>query len=63
MVGTLLITIWGLLVCVSQYFLDWHVFASGGLTVIGVIGLIGFILWLLGNHYRTNPNPNVPKWF
>lgn len=63
MIGTLLIVIWGILTCISQYFLNWHTFTTGGLSVIGWIGLIGFILWLISGYFFRNPNPNVPKWF
>jgi hypothetical protein len=42
--------------------LNWHTFTSGGLSVIGWIGLIGFILWFVGGYFTTHPNSNVPKW-
>jgi hypothetical protein len=44
--STLLVAIWVVLVCISQYFLNWIVFSSTGLAVIGFIGLIGVVLWL-----------------
>ena len=49
--GSLLVTVWGILVCVSQYFLGWITFGKTGLIVIGVIGLIGFILWLFNDYH------------
>jgi hypothetical protein len=49
--ANLLVTVWGILVCISQYFLGWINFGKTGLIVIGVIGLVGFVLWLFnGSH-------------
>jgi hypothetical protein len=61
MIGTLLIVIWGILTCISQYFLRWHTFAQGGLDIIGAIGLIGFVLWLFVGYYRHD-HPDANWW-
>lgn len=53
--GTLLVAFWGVLVCVSQYFLKWIVFTHTGLVVVGVIGLIGFVLWILTGPEGPHP--------
>jgi len=52
--SVLLVVVWVVLVCISQYFLNWIVFSSTGLAVIGFIGLVGAILWLLAGFYPLN---------
>lgn len=59
--STLLVTLWITLVCISQYFLNWIQFGKTGLIVIGVIGLVGALLWLFeGVHpvtiWKRTPN-------
>jgi hypothetical protein len=49
--GSLLVTIWGILVCVSQYLIGWFTFGHTGLVIIGVIGLVGFVLWLVNDYH------------
>jgi hypothetical protein len=49
--ATLLVCLWVILVCVSQYFLNWIQFGKTGLIVIGVIGFVGAILWFFGGDY------------
>jgi hypothetical protein len=49
--GTILIVVWIILVNISQYFLNWIVFGRTGLIVIGVIGLVGGLIWLFGGSY------------
>jgi hypothetical protein len=62
MLGTLLIVIWGILTCTSQYFLSWITFTPNGLKILGVVGLVGFALWLFSSYYR-HTNPNGAWWF
>jgi hypothetical protein len=61
MIGTLLVILWGILLCISQVFLQWVTFTVTGFKVIGFIGLVGFVLWLVSGYYR-HANPNAPKW-
>ena len=61
MIGTLLIVIWGILTCVSQIFLAWITFTPTGFKILGVVGLVGFAIWLVSGYYRFS-NPNAPKW-
>jgi hypothetical protein len=49
--GSLLVTVWIILVCISQYFLNWIQFGKTGLIVIGVLGLVGAILWLFNDYH------------
>jgi len=62
MLSSLLVTVWIILVCVSQYFMNWFQFGKTGLIVIGVVGFIGAVLWLFSGYYRSHPNPNAPTW-
>lgn len=59
--GTLLVVIWGILTCMSQIFLGWITFTQTGFKIIGIVGLVGFVIWLFGGYYTRN-NPNAPKW-
>lgn len=52
--STLLVAVWIILVCISQYFLNWIVFGRTGLIVIGVVGFIGAVLWLFGGVHPIN---------
>jgi hypothetical protein len=52
--STLLIALWIILVSISQYFLNWVTFGKTGLVVIGVIGLVGDLLWLFSGTYPIN---------
>jgi uncharacterized membrane protein HdeD (DUF308 family) len=52
--STLLIALWIILVSISQYFLNWVQFGKTGLVVIGVLGLIGALLWLFSATYPIN---------
>lgn len=65
MLSTLLVILWGILTCISQYFIGWHTFAPTGLHVIGVIGFIGFVgfvLWLVSGYFRVYHTNTTPKW-
>lgn len=52
--STLCLALWVVLVCISQYFLNWIVFGKTGLIVIGAIGLVGSLLWLFSPAYPIN---------
>lgn len=56
--STLLIVLWIILVSISQYFLNWITFGKTGLIVVGVIGLIGAVLWLFSPLVIQRSLPN-----
>jgi hypothetical protein len=52
--STLLIALWIVLVCISQYFINLVQFGKTGLVVVGIIGLVGALLWLSSADFPLN---------
>jgi hypothetical protein len=52
--SNLLIALWIVLVSISQYFINWVQFGKTGLVVIGIIGLVGALLWLFAADFPIN---------